>query len=198
MWVLLSGVVSTIGMFIFQSQFASGASMIENHEMVQTGMSQAEAMQKLMDNEAIGLFFRINWPLMIGLFVFYFIGGYLLYGSLFAAIGAAVDSETDTQQFMAPVTVPLIFGYVVSAMMINNPEGAAGTFFSIFPLTSPITMMVKTAIGTDTWLIVVSMLVLIVTFVAMIWVAGRIYRVGILMYGKKPTYRELLKWIRYQ
>ena len=134
---------------------------------------------------------------MIGIFIFFFIGGYLLYGSLFAAIGAAVDSETDTQQFMMPVTLPLIFSYVVAAMLITNPDSGMANFFSVFPLTSPIVMMVKTSIGVSPWIMLLSVVVLIATFVFMIWVAGRIYRVGILMYGKKTTYRELWKWIRY-
>jgi len=198
MWVMLSSVVSIAAMTFFQSNMAGGAAVVENAQVIQTGADQAAMMEELMNNEAINWFFEINWPMMIGLFIFYFIGGYLLYGSLFAAIGAAVDSETDTQQFMMPVSLPLVFGYVVSAMMISNPESSAGTFFSIFPFTSPITMMVKSIIGAQPWLIVVSMLVLVLTFVSFIWLAGRIYRVGILMYGKKATYKELWKWMRYK
>jgi ABC-2 type transport system permease protein len=198
MWVILSSVVAGVGLSFFESSVAGGAAVVENAQIVNTGVNQAELTQELMENEAINWFFQINWPLMLGLFVFYFIGGYLLYGSLFAAIGAAVDSETDTQQFMMPVSLPLIFGYIVSAMMIGNPESSAGTFFSVFPLTSPITMMVKAIIGAQPWLIALSMFTLVVTFVAFIWIAGRIYRVGILMYGKKATYKELWKWMWYK
>jgi ABC-2 type transport system permease protein len=198
MWVMLSSVVSAVGLSFFESSIAGGAAVVENAQIVNTGVDQAQMTKELMENEAINWFFQINWPLMLGLFVFYFIGGYLLYGSLFAAIGAAVDSETDTQQFMMPVSLPLIFGYIVSAMMISNPESSAGTFFSIFPFTSPITMMVKAIIGAQPWMIAVSMLTLVVTFVTFIWIAGRIYRVGILMYGKKATYKELWKWMWYK
>lgn len=197
MWIALSAIVSTIGLSFFSNEVTSGAAVVEQAQVLQQGASGGPSVQELMDNQAIGWLFDINWPLMLGLFLFYFIGGYLLYGSLFAAIGAAVDNETDTQQFMAPVTVPLIFGYVVSAIMIQNPESPAGTFFSLFPLTSPITMMVKASIGSSPWLIVLSMLILVATFVFFIWLAGRIYRVGILMYGKKASYKELWKWIRY-
>lgn len=197
MWVALSAIVSTIGLSMFSSQVTSGAAVMEQAQMIQQTGNQAQMMQQLMENDAIGWFFQINWPLMIFLFVFYFIGGYLLYGAMFAAIGAAVDSETDTQQFMAPVTIPLIFGYIVSAMMISNPESPAGTFFSLFPFTSPITMMVKAVIGAEWWLVITSMLILVATFIFFIWLAARIYRVGILMYGKKASYKELWKWIRY-
>jgi ABC-2 type transport system permease protein len=198
-WVVLSGVVAMIGTAFFAGEIASGAAVVENSQLIQTGaMNQADLMKQLMENEAISWFFRINWPLMIGLFIFYFIGGYMIYGSLFAAIGAAVDAETDTQQFMLPITLPLVFAYIVSATMMGNPSSTVGSFFSVFPLTSPVTMMVKAIIGTSPWMIVLSMVTLAVTFVFFVWLAGRIYRVGILMYGKKPTYRELWKWMWYK
>jgi len=190
----------TIGLSFFASEMTSGAAVVENAQVIQMtgGTDQAAMMQELMNNEAINWIFRINWPLMIGLFIFYFIGGYMIYGSLFAAIGAAVDSETDTQQFMLPVTLPLIFAYIVSATMMSNPESSVGTFFAVFPLTSPITMMVKAIVGINPWMIVLSMVILVATFILFVWIAGRIYRVGILMYGKKASYRELWKWIWYK
>ena len=198
-WVVLSGVVAMVGTAFFAGEIASGAAVVENAQLVQTGaMNQADLMKQLMENEAISWFFRINWPLMIGLFIFYFIGGYMIYGSLFAAIGAAVDAETDTQQFMMPITLPLVFAYIVSATMMGNPSSTVGSFFSVFPLTSPVTMMVKAIIGTSPWMIVLSMVTLTLTFIFFVWLAGRIYRVGILMYGKKPTYRELWKWMWYK
>ncbi len=143
---------------------------------------------------------RINWPLMIGLFVFYFLGGYLLYSAMFAAIGAAVDNETDTQQFMLPVTLPLIIAYILSSMMIDNPESPAAFWGSIVPFTSPIVMMVRVAIGIDAgqiWELILSMALLIGGFIFTTWLAGKIYRTGILMYGKKADYKELWKWLRY-
>ena len=142
---------------------------------------------------------RINWPLMLGVFVFYFLGGYLLYAALFAAIGSAVDSETDTQQFMLPVTLPLLGAYILSAMMINNPEGSAAVWGSLIPFTSPIIMPMRVAVGMDGqgWQLILSMILLVVTFIGTTWLAGKIYRTGILMYGKKVNYKELWKWIRF-
>ncbi len=142
---------------------------------------------------------KINFPLLIGAFLFYFIGGYLLYGALFAAVGAAVDNEADTQQFMLPITIPLILAFVMAQFVMNNPEGPMAFWLSIIPFTSPIIMMVRLPFGipfpyTDLW---ISMALLIVGFIATTWFAGKIYRTGILMYGKKVNYKELWKWIRY-
>jgi ABC-2 type transport system permease protein len=199
MWVVFSSIISTL---VFSLYFGSSnkgqAYLIDNAQQMATGYNPALAqMQMMEENTFLAALMDTNWPMMIGIFIFFFIGGYLLYGSLFAAIGAAVDSETDTQQFMMPVTLPLIFSYVVAAMLITNPDSGMANFFSVFPLTSPIVMMVKSSIGVSPWIMLLSVVVLIATFVFMIWIAGRIYRVGILMYGKKPTYRELWKWIRY-
>ncbi len=143
---------------------------------------------------------RINWGLMIGLFMFYFLGGYLLYSSLFAAIGAAVDSETDTQQFMLPITLPLLLAYFLSFTIIENPESPAAFWGSIIPFTSPVIMMVRVAIGLEPgeyWQLFLSMGLLIAGFIFTTWLAGKIYRTGILMYGKKVNYKEIWKWIRY-
>lgn len=145
---------------------------------------------------------RINFPLMIGLFLFYFLGGYLLYAALFAAVGSAVDSETDTQQFMLPMTAPLILAYVMSTFIVQNPEGQLAFWFSIIPLTSPIVMLVRVAIGVGDggiplWEVGLSMSLLVLGFIGAVWLAGKIYRTGILMYGKKVSYKELWKWLRY-
>lgn len=142
---------------------------------------------------------KINFPLLIGVFIFYFLGGYLLYGALFAAVGAAVDNEADTQQFMLPITIPLILAFVMAQVVMNNPEGSVAFWLSIIPFTSPIIMMVRLPFGipypyTDLW---ISMALLVIGFIATTWLAGKIYRTGILMYGKKVNYKELWKWIRY-
>lgn len=169
--------------------------------------NQADLMQNnigsevVMENDFADLVFRqINWPLMIGLFIFYFIGGYLLYGSLMAAIGAAVDSETDTQQFMIPVSMPLFFAYLIAVNIVGNPHGTTAFWCSEIPFTSPIVMLVRVAIGGEgmVWQVLLSMFLLIATFISTTWIAAKIYRVGILMYGKKPSYKELLKWIRFK
>jgi ABC-2 type transport system permease protein len=196
-WVILSAVLATFGLNYFESHLVNGAAVLENGAVVANGMNQAAMAQSLMNNEAINWIFLINWPLMVGMFIFFFIGGFLLYASLFAAIGAAVDSDSDTQQFMLPVTLPLVFSYIVSAMLITNPESPIGNFFSIFPLTSPITIMVKTAIGNiSVWHLISAMAALIVAFLFFIWLGAKIYRVGILSYGKKVSYKDLWKWIR--
>jgi ABC-2 type transport system permease protein len=141
--------------------------------------------------------------LMIGFFLIYFILGYLIYSSIYAAIGAAVDNETDTQQFIFPIILPLMLAiYVGFFSVFSNPHGPIAVGFSIFPLTSPIVMMMRLPGGVGeggvpVWQLLLSIFLLILTFLAIVYLASRIYRVGILMYGKKPTYRELLKWLKY-
>jgi len=133
------------------------------------------------------------------LFIFYFLGGFFLYSSLFAAVGAAVDNETDTQQFMLPIIAPLILGlYVGFATVMNDPHGPIATICSIIPFTSPIVMLMRIPYGVSWYELVISMALLIITFVFMVWLSAKIYRVGILMYGKKPTYKDLYKWIKYK
>ena len=140
----------------------------------------------------------INYGVLFGSFIFFFLGGYLLYGSLFAAVGAAVDNETDTQQFMLPITIPLIISIVVMMNVVQNPESPIAFWFSMIPLTSPIIMMVRIPFGVPYWELALSMGVLVITFMGSVWLAGKIYRTGILMYGKKSSYKELWKWIRYK
>jgi ABC-2 type transport system permease protein len=131
-------------------------------------------------------------------FILFFIGGYLLYSSLYAAIGAAVDNETDTQQFMLPVLMPLILAvYVGVFTVIEDPHGTVSTVFSFIPFTSPVVMLMRIPFGVPLWQQLVSLLILIATFIFTVWFAAKIYRVGILMYGKKPTYKELFKWLKY-
>ncbi len=141
-----------------------------------------------------------NLPLvkLFFLFIFYFLGGYMLYSSLFAAVGAAVDNETDTQQFMMPIMMPLMLAVYVGAFtVINDPHGPVSVIFSHIPFTSPIVMLMRVPFGVAWWEILISMSILVLTFVGVVWLAAKIYRVGILMYGKKPTYKDLWKWIRY-
>lgn len=131
-------------------------------------------------------------------FVVYFIGGYFLYSSFYAAIGAAVDNETDSQQFLLPIIMPLIIGvYIGFFTVMNDPHGTVATVFSFFPLTSPIVMLMRIPFGVPWYQIILSILLLFATFYFVVWFAAKIYRVGILMYGKKPTWRELGKWLKY-
>ena len=135
---------------------------------------------------------------LITAFVFFFLGGYLLYGSLFAAIGSGVDQETDTQQFMLPLTIPLIISFIFVQIVADNPDSTVSQFLSIFPLTSPILMMVRIPFGVEWVELIASILVLIFSFIFTTWLAAKIYRTGILMYGKKFNYKEVWKWIKFK
>ena len=203
LWIALTMILS----FVLQSIFF--ASTYDAHAVLETAQKSSQLTEQVQPisnevkeaNKYMELFMeRINWPLMLGMFAFYFLGGYLLYASLFAAVGAAVDNDTDTQQFMMPLTLPLIFGFVVAQMSIENPDGAAAFWSSIIPFTSPVVMMPRVAIGFDgsnVWELYLSMALLIAGFLFTTWIAGKIYRTGILMYGKKVNYKELWKWLRY-
>lgn len=140
----------------------------------------------------------LNFPLIICAFGFYFIMGYLVYGALYGAVGAIVDNQTDTQQFMLPLTIPLITAIGIIGLVVNDPDGTVAFWASMFPLTSPIIMMVRIPFEPPLWEVALSMVILFVTFLGTTWMVGRIYRVGILMYGKKPSYREVSKWLFYK
>jgi ABC-2 type transport system permease protein len=140
---------------------------------------------------------NLDWLLIISSFIFYFITGYFLYASVFAAIGSAVDNETDTQQFMLPVTIPIILGLMVAMGTMQNPESSLSFWFSIIPFTSPIVMMARIPFGVPYWQIALSMGLMIVTFIAFVWMAAKVYRTGILMYGKKSSWKEIWKWLKY-
>ena len=162
-------------------------------------LNDVDAQPSLDSNEVFALISRINFPYILSVFLFYFLGGYLLYGAFFAAVGAAVDAEVDTQQFMIPISAPLFFGIIVAQITATSPENPIAYWFSIFPFTSPVVMMVKIAtvpLFELKWDLLISMVLLIVTFVFVTWLAGKIYRVGILMYGKKVSYKELWKWLK--
>jgi ABC-2 type transport system permease protein len=137
------------------------------------------------------------WGLIIFSFIFYFITGYLLYASIFAAIGSAVDNETETQQFMLPVTIPIILALMVAMGTMQNPESSLSLWFSIIPLTSPIVMIARIPFGVPAWQLILSMGLMVVTFILFVWMAAKIYRTGILMYGKKTSWKEMWKWLRY-
>lgn len=139
----------------------------------------------------------VNFAEIILYFVLYFLGGYLLYSSLFAAVGSAVDSETDTQQFMLPITIPIIFAMYAGIYSAQNPDGPLAFWCSLIPFTSPIVMMVRLPFDVPLWEKLLSLTLLVLTFLGTTWMAAKIYRTGILMYGKKVNYKELLKWLRY-
>ena len=194
-WGILLLVITTIASSVF------GVDVVE----MQTAKVPAEQMEAVkaaagVDKMQLVILEILKLPLlkMFVLFIFYFLGGFMLYSSLFAAVGAAVDNETDTQQFMLPIMLPLILGvYVGFATVINDPHGSIAVLFSHIPFTSPIVMLMRVPFGVSWYELAISMALLLVTFVFMVWLAAKIYRVGILMYGKKPTYKDLYKWLKY-
>ncbi len=137
----------------------------------------------------------INFPLIIGSFVFYFLAAYLFYGSLFAAVGSAVDNDSDAQQFQLPVTLPLIFSVIILTAVIREPHGTLAFWTSIIPFTSPVIMMMRIPFDPPAWQIVLSMVILVIGFITTTWMAGRIYRIGILFHGGKISYKVLAKWL---
>ncbi len=175
--------------FVSSSQVLNAEEMEQQREMIQQHDTMAGQLLEGLS--------AINFPVMIISFIFFFLGGYLLYAALFAAIGSAVDNEADTQQFMLPVTIPLLLSIIMAQMVISNPSGPVAMWLSMIPLTSPVIMMVRIPFGV-TWVeLIASGSLLILGFLATTWLAARIYRTGILMYGKKVNYRELWKWIRH-
>lgn len=195
-WGVLIFIIGTIAQSVFGVNMSEMQSSGLSAEQIETAKQAAGADKMQLIVQEI---MRLPLMKMFVLFIFYFLGGYMLYSSLFAAVGAAVDNETDTQQFMLPIMLPLILGvYVGFATVINDPHGPISVAFSYIPLTSPIVMLMRVPFGV-TWIeLAISMTLLIVTFVSMVWLAAKIYRVGILMYGKKPTYKDLYKWLKYR
>ncbi|MEB8329737.1 ABC transporter permease [Flavobacteriaceae bacterium KMM 6897] len=199
-WIVSGGLMLSVVILVFGIEPAalSNGSNIGPTVGGITPSSANETMQ-LYANEL----FQIPWAMLISFFLVYFILGYLIYSSIYAAIGAAVDNETDTQQFIFPIILPLMLGiYVGFFSVFNNPHGPIAVAFSLFPLTSPIVMMMRLPGGlgeggVPIWQLITSIALLIVTFIGIVWLAAKIYRVGILMYGKKPSYKEIFKWLKY-
>jgi ABC-2 type transport system permease protein len=161
-------------------------------------MASAAPAQQNKVLEILQMVGNMNIPLILFSLLFYFIGGFILYASLMGAIGSAVDSDEDVQQLMLPVTMPLIFSIIILFAVAKNPEGPLAFWASIFPLTAPVTMMVRIPFGIPVWEIILSMVLLVASIFGSIWMAGKIYRTGILMYGKKVTLKEIGKWLFYK
>jgi len=197
MWVLLTGAI----MFGLSSAFAKDIDMDsvkKVQEMGQMGMQNMpndDVMSKIQD-VTIALN-GLDFVQIISLFIIYFLGGYLLYASLFAAIGSAVDNETDTQQFSMPIMLPIIFAIYAGIFSAENPDGPLAFWCSMIPFTSPIVMMVRLPFDVPFWQIALSISILVLSFIGTTWMAGKIYRTGILMYGKKTTWKEMWKWLKY-
>lgn len=163
-------------------------------ELMQSAQSEMSGSAQMYISELWNLPIA---SIIIG-FVIYFIGGYFLYSSFYAAIGAAVDNQTDSQQFLLPILMPLILSvYIGFFTVVNDPHGTIAVLFSMIPLTSPIVMLMRLPFGVPWWQIAISVSLLFATFFLVVWFAAKIYRIGILMYGKKPTWKELYRWLKY-
>ena len=185
LWIVLTIIISSIAEIIFFDT----TEITNNLDSVD---------QSVILNEFTRLTGGINLMLIFVSFLFYFLFGYLMYSALFAAVGSAVDAEADTQQFMLPITIPLIFSFILIQPVMDNPDGILAFWLSIIPLTSPIIMMARLPFGVESWQLLLSMILLIFGFIFTTFIAGKIYRTGILMYGKKISYKELWKWLTYK
>jgi ABC-2 type transport system permease protein len=201
LWIIITSTMVVAGTSVLMADKFDPAALAEQGVTaeVKAELMERDASDGMDQSLVFDLIEQVNIPLVLGVFLFYFICGYLLYSSLLAAIGSAVDSETDTQQFMFPVTVPMIVAIIIAQMAVYNPESPAVLWCSLIPFTSPIVMMVRVAMGSaPVWQLLLSMALLIGTFIFTTWLAGRIYRTGILMYGKKVSWKEMGKWLFYK
>ena len=192
LWIVLLGLLMMAASFLLGVDFSATPQSDMMTEALNNQAANSEIQGLINDFRGLPIF-----NLIIA-FILFFAGGYLLYSSLYAAIGAAVDNETDTQQFILPVIMPLILAFYVGFFtVLEDPHGSISIVFSYIPFTSPIVMLMRIPFGVPLWEQLLSLTVLVITFVITVWVAAKIYRVGILMYGKKPSYRDLVKWLKY-
>ena len=194
-WIILTTAIYFIANgIILGPEILSPSGTVMTEQISQ--ISETSNVQTVM-LEAVNMVNSINFKAILIGFLFYFVFGYLLYAALFAAIGAMVDNETDSQQFVTIVSLPLMIAFISTTTLMNNPDSSLGLWLSMIPFTSPVTMMIRIPFGVPYWQVGLSLLILIITFVAITWFAAKIYRTGILMYGKKPSWKEIWKWLRY-
>ena len=212
LWIVLTGlIVGVIGGIVGLDKITGGMDESQTQmvqEMAGTGMGGTTLdLQALTDTTAVaegptgmqavvGTLSSLNYTGIIVSFLLFFLFGYLLYASLFAAIGSAVENEADTQQLQIPVTIPLLVGFFVAFYAFRAPESQLVWWFSMIPFTSPIVMLARLPFGVPTWELVLSIGLLVLTFVACAWASAKIYKVGVLMYGKKSTFKDLWKWLK--
>ena len=194
LWAIMTIIISSVA-----------ATFLPTQDIVSTGTVMSEQIAEMAEasntNEGLQEVFEvinsINFKDILWCFLLYFIGGYFLYSAMFAAIGAAVDNETDTQQFATPITLLLIIPMICSGLIANAPDSSLSLWMSMIPFTSPAAMMLRIPYGVPIWQIVVSLSILFITFIIFTWLAAKVYRTGILMYGKKVSWKEIFKWIKY-
>ncbi|RZL34431.1 MAG: ABC transporter permease [Pedobacter sp.] len=197
LWIVLTFTISTIAatVLIDKEDVKKITASAEGQQISKGAEVAAQGPMVDIQKSLAGL----DFGKIVSVFVFFFIGGYLFYSALYAAIGSAVDNETETQQFMMPVMMPLLLGYALSLSVVtNDPYGNVAFWLSMIPFTSPIAMVVRMPYGVPAWELALSMAILVIGFIGTVWIASRIYRVGILMYGKKVTFKEMIKWFTYK
>ncbi len=193
LWMILSYGITTVAGTIMASQTGKQQTI----EVAGDPEASKEMKKKMGKSGILKELQNVNLVSVVMYFMFYFLGGYLLYSAMFAAVGAAVDNQQDAQQFMLPITIPIIGAIVMAQFIIKDPNSNLAFWMSVIPFTSPIIMMIRIPFEPPFWQILLSMVSLILGFLGTTWMAGKIYRVGILMYGKKVSYKELWKWMRY-
>lgn len=191
--IMLTAILAVCGL-VFGVNIMQGAEM---------NVAGAAAMQQPMpelseSQEIVTALVNLPYGELCLMFVLYFVGGYLLYASFFAAVGASVNEQEDSSQFMMPVVMLMVFGLYAAMYSIENTNGPLAFWASMFPLTSPIVMMIRIPFNVPLWEELLSLAILYGTAILFVWVSAKIYRVGILMYGKKPSIKEMIKWMRYQ
>lgn len=194
LWGIITTVLVTGGGFLFGG--GAEATALQNSPSI--SMMDAEAIAASTGNELMGMIQSINLTEIGIAFIIYFIGGYLLYASVFAAIGSAVDNQEDTQQFMTPIMIFMVFALYAGMYSMENPDGPLAFWCSMIPFTSPIVMMIRIPFEIPLWEKLVSVILLYASAIGIVWLSAKIYRVGILMYGKKPSIKEMVKWIQYK
>ena len=193
--VLICGVGALLIPHLMPAEVMAGA------QAMQQGVPEAAALSGVSPEMMQAVATMTDFGYLVQIFVcllLFVVGGYLLYSAMFAAVGSAVDSVQDAQQLQTPITIPIILAFLVMVSVMKDPNSPLAFWFSLIPFTSPVVMMARIPYGIPTWEVVLSLVLLYASFVAMVWLAGKIYRVGIFMYGKKPTFRELLKWMKYK
>lgn len=201
LWILLSGTLFTVATMaladkdtVEQTLSATQQSGIGGEMPEEASTGQSNLINSIKSSAE-----SLDITKILVFFLVYFIGGYMLYSALFATVGSAVENESESQQFVFPITMPLLFTYILSfGVLINDPNGTLAVWLSMIPFTSPIAMLVRLPFGVPDWQLALSIALLIGGFILTTWVASRIYRVGILMYGKKVSYKELAKWFNYK
>ena len=195
-WGIVFTIILTVATAIFGPEVTQSAAASQPMMGAASQMPMSEVSGDTV--EILSALKNLPYLELMLMFVLYFIGGYLLYASFFAAVGASVNEQEDSSQFVLPVTLIMVFGLYAAMYSVNNTDGPLAFWASIFPLTSPIVMMVRIPFGVPLWQEALSIVLLYASAIGMVWVGAKIYRVGILMYGKKPSLKEMIKWLRYK